>query len=551
MKIINITLADAYFTILTAFCNVRSAIYITARCICAFLFTTTIFADELRFQAVWHSGSGTNIFTAPESRNDFIDRGSDMIDQGLRLIDVETTVIENQRLYSGVWVGGSGGNIFAGPLSPIQLREEREARNAQGLRLIDIEIFRTSNGGRRYVGVWRPGTGQDLVTRPMSEAAFLSRGNTLTQQGLRLIDVEVERIQGELLYTGLWRDGSGSNFFTTPRRPVAFRQLRNQMIADGLELVDVERIGQPGNHRFVGVFSSGDGESRLSRPRNLDDFLAFGLEQAQDGLRTRDIEMFVVETPDDDNPDDPQNPTGSGATDAGLPDLPVWIQLSGNPQIVIDFGVMTETESGHEVPLLTIPTKPSSALPDFLPTKNDQQDIVLPDTFCGMRIINLGGFSWQVGEEIIDTDPFNHVPDVEDINLHPDFGNQNFLLNGIEFSGPIGGCEGSNHGWDFPHPITQTGPFEPLPNMKLILELTSNSRIQFIEHQPPEGEVIDAHELFSDEVFHHMEEMLLKFQLNTTIDNGYCGIDRYLKKICEEEGQNHPKCLVGEDFDPC
>ncbi len=520
-------------------------------CIVTFSFATIVSSDELRFQAVWHSGSGTNIFTAPEPFSDFLDRGTELVDQGLRLIDVETAIVDNRRVYSGVWVAGSGGNIIVGPMSPIELREEREARTAQGLRLIDIEIFRRANGGRRYVGLWRSGTGRDLVTRPLEEDAFLSRGTSLTQQGLRLIDVEVERINGQLVYTGLWRDGTGSNLFTTPRRPVAFRELRDQMVADGLELVDVERIGRPGNQRFVGVFSSGDGESRLSRPRNLNNFLTFGSAQAQNGFRTRDMEMFVVAAAPDDGDDDPQGPSAPGATDAGLPDLPPWIQLSSNPHVVIDFGIMIETENGHEVPLMTIPTKPTGALPDFLPRKNDGQDLVFPDTFCGMNIKNLGSISWQVGEQIIDTPPFNHVPDVADIHLNPDFGNQNFLQAGIEFSGPIGGCEGSNHGWHFPIPITQTAPFEPLPNMKLVLGLMPNSQIRFIEHQPPEGEMLDAHELFSDEVFHHMEEMLKSFLLNAEIDNGLCGIDQYLEKICEEEGRNDPKCLVGEDFDSC
>ena len=512
-----------------------------------FFITTVAYSDELRFQAVWHSGTGTNLFTPPESRNDFLARGAELVDQGLRLIDVETAIVNGRRVYSGIWVGGTGGNIIVGPIGPIKLRQEREKRAAQGLRLIDIEIFRSPSGGRRYVGVWRPGTGRDLVTGPLQEDAFLSRGAALTQQGLRLIDVEAERIDGELLYTGLWRDGSGSNLFTTPRPPAAFRNTRNQMLSMGLELVDVERIGGPVNPRFVGVFSSGDGESQLSRPRNLNNFKTFGLAHAQDGFRTHDMEMFVVGSPDSGD-DDPPSPSGPGATGSSLPDLPPWIQLSNNLNVVIDFGVMIETEDGHEVPLMTIPI---SALPSYLPRKNDEQDIVFPDTFCGMNIKNLGSISWQVGADIIDTHPFNHVPDVAQINLNPDFGNQNFLLGGIEFSGPIGGCEGSNHGWDFPHPITQTGPFAPLPKMKLVLGLMANSQIRFIEHQPPEGEMLDAHELFSDEVFHHMQEMLHDFLLNSEIDNGYCGIDQYLEEICEEEGRNDPKCLIGENATTC
>jgi hypothetical protein len=319
------------------------------------------------------------------------------------------------------------------------------------------------------------------------------------------------------------------------------------MRADGLELVDVEQTGPSGNPRFVGVFSPGNGEGVVSRPRDLHDFMAFGLTQTQNGLRTRDMEMVVVEQADDDT----SPPTGTpGATDAGLPDLPRWIELTNNRALVIDWGVIVETDIG-EVPRMTIPVH---ALPDYLPLKNDEQDIVFPDAFCGMNITQVDSINWQVGEEIIDTHPFNHVPDVAAIEFDPEFGNQNFLQAGIEFSGPIGGCEGSNHGWDFPTPITQTGPFEPLENMKLVLDLMPGAEIRFITHQPPEGDVMDAHELFSSEIFDHMIEMAKSFNLFLMIDNGYCGIDQYLEKICEEEGRNDSKCLIGADFanvSPC
>lgn len=331
-----------------------------------------------------------------------------------------------------------------------------------------------------------------------------------------------------------------ANLFTTPRHRAAFRALVNQMRADGLELVDVERIGPSGNPRFVGVFSPGNGEGIISTPRNLHDFMAFGLTQTQNGLRTRDMEMVVVEQAEDDSSFPSDMP---GATDAGLPDLPRWIELTDRRELVIDWGLMVETGVG-EVPRMTIWRE---ALPDYLPRKNDEQDIIFPDTFCGMNITQVESINWQVGEEIIDIHPFNYVPDVDAINL-------NFQLDGIEFSGPIGGCEGSNQGWDFPFPITQTGPFEPLENMKLVLGLDPGAEIRFITHQPPEGDFMDAHELFSSEIFDHMIEMAKSFNLFLMIDNGYCGIDQYLERICEEEGRNDSKCLIGADFanvSPC
>ncbi len=116
----------------------------------AMLFITVVaHSDELRFQAVWHSGTGTNIFTAPESHDDFLEGGTELVNQGLRLIDVETARIDERRVYSGIWVNGIGSNIIVGPIGPMKLRQERNQRAAQGLRLVDIEIFRSPSGGGR------------------------------------------------------------------------------------------------------------------------------------------------------------------------------------------------------------------------------------------------------------------------------------------------------------------------------------------------------------------------------------------------------------------
>ncbi|MEP2029901.1 MAG: hypothetical protein ABJI96_14460 [Paracoccaceae bacterium] len=79
------------------------------------------------------------------------------------------------------------------------------------------------------MGGWRPGEGEEILTDPMEEAAFLPRWQNLVDQpGLRLIDVEVERVNSRILYSGLFGAGTGTNPVTTPLRRSAFIQRRNQ-----------------------------------------------------------------------------------------------------------------------------------------------------------------------------------------------------------------------------------------------------------------------------------------------------------------------------------
>ncbi len=420
-------------------------------------------APTLRYQAVWHSGTGSNIVTEPLNRSEFIQRGQELTSQGLRLIDVETAEVNGDRIYTGIWVDGSDGNIFDGPLTRREFRERREELRSQGLRLIDFEVFRAADGRRRFIGVWRSGSGEEKLTLPRNAEEFAALGDEFTAQGLRLVDVEVERNEGELQYRGLWREGTGSNFFTTPRQPSDFRALRDQMVADGLELIDVERIGEPGSQQFVGVWSSGDGESRLSTPRNFEDFTTLGGQQTADGKRTQDLEIFLTDVsstsldsdvpstpPDDEEPDD----GNSGSV--GLEDLPAWLELSDGDKIIVDFGTILD-----EQPRITLPI---GALPESV--FNNDGTMSIPTNFCGLRIMEAESFTWQtITNVVIDDDPYNQSDDVQ-----ADFGDE-FYLGGIDFTGAIGQCEEANDPWQFNFPLTQNSGDSPIPNLRLVIEV--------------------------------------------------------------------------------
>ena len=496
------------------------------------------FADTVRYEAVWHQGQSTSLTTAPLSRQAFIDSGQGLVAQGLRLIDVETALVDGNRRYVGLWTQGSGSNIFDGPMGPIDMRKALEARRAQGMRLTDFEIFRTPSGGRRYVGVWASGSAEEILTGPMEEAAFLARGEQHAADGLRLIDVEVEVVNGTLLYHGLFRTGTGSNFLTTPLARLPVRMRRNQMVADGL--VDVERIFVDGRNRFVGVWSSGPGESRLSAPREFGPFFIFAQAQFNVDKHTRDIELRVIETPDGDG-DDGGTGGGDGPTTADLPDPPAWIEVSGGDRLVLDFGTIVDNH-----PRLTLPTStqagPLDYLPDYLPRQDDGA-LVIPNNFCGIKVRKAASFQWQKDGATITDFPYNRVDDVFALPGEHDF------LDGIEFTGPIGACAEDNEPWQFFQPLTQHGGDSPVPGMKLVIEMRSESEIIFLNHNihvDPDG--LRSHELFSDKVFEELEAIAKAFEF-LKVDNGYCSIDQYVMKVCEESPIN---CLVTDDFtSPC
>jgi len=271
-------------------------------------------ADELHYQSFWVEGRATSLHTAALSLARFKATGQKLAETGHVLIDVETAVRDGQRRYAGLWTLGSGSTIFEGPIGAIPMREAMQRRSAQGLRLVDFETFETASGRRQYLGVWRPGTGEQVLTAPMSQQAFVARGQQFVQQGMRLRDVEVENRDGRLMYSGLFRSGAGLNLLTPPMSMAQFRDALAARRADGQELLDFETI--EGTPNVVGVFRSGDALAEITGSRDFTAQFALAQSKFNDGRRTRDFELTVIETPE----------AGGGATD---PDNPARLAAQG------------------------------------------------------------------------------------------------------------------------------------------------------------------------------------------------------------------------------
>jgi Polyglycine hydrolase-like, structural repeat len=471
--------------------------------IAAVFLVSDAFADEIRYEAVWHSGQQTSLHTAPLSREVFLQTGQQLAESDLRLIDVESTIRGGNRLYAGLWTKGSGSNLFEGPISAIEMRDAMNEKRSQGMRLIDFELFRSRSGGRRYLAVWRTGTGEELLTGPMQQDAFFARGKRLTKDGLRLIDIEVEVVDGVLLYSGLFRTGTGSNLITAPLSHSKFIQKRDEMVAEGLELTDMERIQIGNNDRFVGVWSSGNGESRVSQLRDFGPHFILAQSQYNDGKYTEDFELKRIAS---QRPDDGTTPRGGGRVDPTvLPDNPPEFIINdspyGNQRLVIEWSY----DSDHPFTI----ELPASWLPDWLPHKSGVP--VLPNDFCALNIRRADSIFWQVpGDNAVVTPPFLAIPSVEALGSE-------FFLGGVLFSGPFGACSDTQTEFVFDFPFT-TGEFlfEPLPNMRLVIEgagggLSNATEIDFLQAGAPKSEPVNAFELFEDDTKEKLEGLLEAF----------------------------------------
>jgi len=226
---------------------------------------------------------------------------------------------------------------------------------------------------------------------------------------------------------------------------------------------------------------------------------------------------------------DPGNGGDNGnVTPGDFPQLPAHIDLSygtlgsQNYRIVVDFTTIID-----EKPRITIPVQ-------FLPTLPFYEDeVILPNNFCGMRIKKPSRFIWETGDgQLVNSDPYNYVPENgPNSSVQNMFGNS-YYFDGIHFSGPIGACSTSNENWHFPFPFTDTGNLTNQP-LRLTIELEGDSEIEFLNHTllNPE-EPLGADELFEDVDFNELIEFF-----NETF---YEGFQPWIDAVCDENPAECP-----------
>ncbi len=480
----------------------------------SFLLAQSAQADKVSYRAVWHQDKNPSIHTAPLSLSAFLQTGQSLAKAGNVLIDAETAIINGRRVYAGLWTTGTGATFFTAPKSASAFREEINEKHSKGLRLVDFEVFRTNSGGRRYIGVWRNGTGKQILTGPMEKDAFFARGERLTADGLRLIDVEMERIDDTLLYHGLFRTGSGDNFITAPLRPRKFRNMRDKQVAAGRELIDMERVAGGPRGRFVGVWSSGPGKSRISNPRSFGKHFIFSQSQFNDEKHAVDFELNVIR---EGSSPRPSQPSGGDVDDAmaDLPNNPANVAFNDNLKLRIIWSQDNDNPFTIELP--------RSAIPDYLP-QDENGDYVLPDSYCGLEITRVNNIFWQIpGNDALQTPPFLQ----EDVStLETDL-----FLGGVNFSGPFGACTGTQTAWNFPFPFTSNASdFMVQENLSLVIEIEQGSKLRFLPSDPP-----DAEHLSPDELFENSSEEKLKTLLEAFADLFEKGQDpNVIKLSCKQ-----------------
>lgn len=148
-------------------------------------------AGNLRFAGVWRPGTGEEKLTDPLGFDAFVALGNQWTKkQGLRLIDVEVENVGGKFLYTGLFRSGTGSNLFTGPLSKEAFLAKRDQMVAQGLELVDFE--RVKNRSQEfYVGVWFSGKGESQLSELKNFVGFFTFSQSQFNAGKHNADLEL------------------------------------------------------------------------------------------------------------------------------------------------------------------------------------------------------------------------------------------------------------------------------------------------------------------------------------------------------------------------
>jgi hypothetical protein len=192
--------------------------------------------------------------------------------------------------FSGAFLPGTEAHGLWAGADWQHFKDKWQEWSNQGLRLVDLEV--TEAGGQaRYSGVFRQGTGAYALWVNSGWPQFRAKWEELSNQGLRLVDIEVAHIGGQARYSGVFATGTGAYALWANANWPSFQAKWQELTGQGLRLVDLDVTQVGGQTRYAGVFRDGTGPHGMWANADWPGFRNKWQEWSGQGLRLTDLEV--------------------------------------------------------------------------------------------------------------------------------------------------------------------------------------------------------------------------------------------------------------------
>ncbi|MFV0375141.1 hypothetical protein [Microbacterium sp.] len=245
----------------------------------------------VRYAGVFLPGDDRHALWVGDDWAGFTDKWSELSDDGLRLIDLESYVIGGRRRFSGVFRAGTGGHALWVASSWKGFVAGRDEFAKDGLRLHDFETW-TEGRTRKYAGVFLAGRGGHALWVDDSWRGFTDTWRELSRDGLRLQEIETWTAGRTRKYAGVFLPGRGGHALWVDDSWKGFIAKRDELGEEGLRLHDFETWTEGRTRKYAGVFLPGRAGHAFWFNDDWHGFRAKWDELAKKKLRLVDLEVF-------------------------------------------------------------------------------------------------------------------------------------------------------------------------------------------------------------------------------------------------------------------
>ncbi len=207
------------------------------------------------------------------SWNGLVARWNELSKKGQYLADVETYVRDGQRRYAGLWRMGLGnGDLYAATWQPFA---SHWARTKGSQDLIDVEVYQ-HGPDLRYIGVYRkkpdPKAGDGGLLRGLTWNGLVEKWKAFGGSAY-LADVESYEDGGARRYVAVWRTGTGNGSLLLSTSRSSFEGYKRSRHGHE-QLIDFERWIENGGWKFLGVWQASASWGPLHPALSTSDFVA-------------------------------------------------------------------------------------------------------------------------------------------------------------------------------------------------------------------------------------------------------------------------------------
>lgn len=223
----------------------------------ALLFLSHTLFSQRAHTGLWLENRNPSYMEMDMSWDTFIQKHERISYYGLQLTDIETDIQNGKRVFTAIWLMeelADDTTIVVNSPSYETFYNTWESLTEQNLRLIDVETY-LDGKQRKYLGIYRRGHDPHFFTGNMDWKQINAEWVQRFPRDMRMIDMEVFFEDGDYKFLGIWRYGTKGQLFWGGTDWSGFATKMDELASKGLNIIDFETYHDGSSLKYIGIWS--------------------------------------------------------------------------------------------------------------------------------------------------------------------------------------------------------------------------------------------------------------------------------------------------------